>query len=341
MARIADVQTTNSRKVWKAITLGIMLAAGAPVAFAWSDEPSHGAAHADNHAAPAHDSIAPAHAEPASHDDKPATVAITKNDSKPEPKAQTPAKPAKTKPAPSQAAKKKPAPEPAEAGVSASDALKLLQEGNERWVNGKSMNPSTDASRRTEQAEGQTPFVSVLTCADSRIPLERVFDRGVGEIFAVRVAGNVAGDSELGTLEYGVGHLKTKLLVVMGHTKCGAVAACASGAKLHGKVAELVSSIQPAVERAKRANPSADDKEVAALAVKENVWQTIYTLMQSSEELRGDIESGDVQVVGAIYDVASGKVEFLGEHPWQRELIAAAKANATTTAAASDEGEKH
>ena len=119
----------------------------------------------------------------------------------------------------------------------ADEALALLTQGNQRWVDGTTTNPSTDAERREALAEnGQHPFVTILTCADSRIPVERVFDRGVGELFVVRVAGNVAGSSETGTIEYGVGHLKTRLLVVMGHTKCGAVAAACSGAELHGHV---------------------------------------------------------------------------------------------------------
>jgi carbonic anhydrase len=307
-----------------ALVSGLVATTGSPSGSALGNEPEHSPAAA--HASNSHDSTTA----------MPSAAAEPKSDAHDQPKAaMAPAPRAKAKPA-NASGKKKPASEPDAAGVSAADALKLIQEGNERWASGKPTDPSTDASRRTQQAEGQTPFVSVLTCADSRIPLERVFDRGVGEIFGVRVAGNIAGDSEIGTLEYGIGHLKTKLLVVMGHTKCGAVAAAASGAKLHGKVAELVANIQPAVERAKRANPSADDKELASLAIKENVWQTVYALLQNSADLRDAVDSGQVQVVGALYDIASGKVEFLGEHPWQRELLAAAKAKAPATATAEE-----
>ncbi len=209
---------------------------------------------------------------------------------------------------------------------SADEALKMLTEGNQRWVSNSTQNPSCDNEQRIEQANGQTPFVTILTCADSRIPVERVFDRGVGEVFTIRVAGNIAGDSETGTIEYGLGHLHTKLLVVMGHTKCGAVKACVDGAHngaLHGKVRELVASIEPAVDRAKRNNPDADASEVVNLAVKENVWQGVYNLMTGSSEIRDLVNKGEVKVIGAIYDVHSGKVEFLGEHPWQKELLTA------------------
>ena len=205
-------------------------------------------------------------------------------------------------------------------------ALQLLVEGNNRWVAGAIQNPNCDSERRNEQASGQTPSVTVLTCADSRLPVERLFDRGVGEIFTVRVAGNVAGDREIGTIEYGLGHLHTRLLVVMGHTKCGAVKACVDGAHnsaLHGSVRELVASIEPAVDRAKRNNPDADAAELVNLAVKENIWQGVYNLMTGSSEIRNLVNKGEVRIVGAVYDIQSGKVEFLGEHPWQKELLTA------------------
>lgn len=206
--------------------------------------------------------------------------------------------------------------------VNADSALSMLKEGNQRWVSGDVKNPSTDSSRRQLTSDkGQKPFATVLTCADSRIPLERVFDRGVGEVFAIRVAGNVAGDSETGTIEYGVGHLKTPLVVVMGHTKCGAVAAAASGAQLHGKVGMLVNHINPAVDRVKQASPNADQTELAALSVKENVWQSIFDLYKNSDEIREAARGGQVRVVGAVYDISTGKVEWLGEHPWQSQIL--------------------
>lgn len=209
----------------------------------------------------------------------------------------------------------------------AEQALKALIDGNNRWVAGNMQDPNVDPSRRAMVSDkGQKPFASILTCADSRLPVERLFDRGVGELFTIRVAGNVAGTSETGTLEYGVGHLKTPLLVVMGHTKCGAVAAAASKAELHGAVGELVAGITPAVERARRNNPTADEQQVLSLAIKENVWQSIFTLIKSSSELREAMAAGKVKVVGAVCDISTGKVEFMGEHPWQVELVDAMNA---------------
>lgn len=213
-------------------------------------------------------------------------------------------------------------------------ALKLLQEGNERWVSGKFENPNTSTNRRQQQAtEGQTPFVTVLTCADSRLPVERVFDRGVGEVFVIRVAGNVVGPHEAGTIEYGAGHLNSRLLVVMGHTKCGAVAAACSGAKIDGNVGALVENIRPAVDRAKTTT-GADGAALTSAAIKENVWQSVFDLLRTSPELCKMVKSGHVKVVGAVCDVSSGKVEWMGEHPWQDALVQAFIGRDTATASA-------
>lgn len=274
----------------------------------------------------------PMHApDPTDHDDHTATPTDDRHET-----AQH--EPAKHEPAQHETATSHETP----SAPTASEALAMLVEGNGRWVSGTPKNPNIATDRRaTLAAEGQKPFVTVLTCADSRIPVERVFDRGVGEVFVVRVAGNIAGDSETGTVEYGLGHLHTPLLVVMGHTKCGAVAAAASGAQLHGKVGGLVSRIHPAVDRAKRNNPNADETTLAAAAVKENVWQTIYDLLRESDEVRAMVESGSVKVVGAVNDISTGKVDFMGEHPWQIELLTALKkpqipATPVETAAASE-----
>lgn len=218
-------------------------------------------------------------------------------------------------------------------GLTADQALAALSEGNARWVSGKPANPASDAARRQATSTGQKPFVTVLTCADSRLPVERLFDRGVGEVFVLRVAGNIAGAHEAGTIEYGVGHLNTPLLVVMGHSKCGAVAAAASGAQVHGNVGVLLAAITPAVERAKRNNPNLSGDELVAAVVKENVWQSVFDLLKSSSDLRQSLAAGKLKVVGAVCDISTGKVEFLGEHPWQKELIAAMNAQPAATPA--------
>lgn len=270
----------------------------------------HGHDHATD--APSHDSHAEANTPVEAHE---------------EPAAE----PAVSTPAPA------PTPTPAAGNNDAVDAvaaMNMLKEGNERWVAANTQNPSTEPARRADVAtNGQHPFVTVLTCADSRLPVERLFDRGVGEIFTVRVAGNIAGDSEIATIEYGTGHLHTPLLVVMGHTKCGAVAAAVTDAEVHGKVAELVSRIEPAVDRAKRMTGDAGGDALTNAAIRENVWQTVTDLLKTSSGCRELVKNGQLQVVGAVCDVATGKVEFMGEHPWQSELVAAFDAMSNTATA--------
>jgi carbonic anhydrase len=236
-------------------------------------------------------------------------------------------------PSPAKAPAPKPAPAPnAEAATpTADEAIKMLREGNERWINNQVQAPNTDSARREECATaGQKPFVTVLTCADSRLPVERVFDRGVGDVFVVRVAGNVMTPEVAGTIEYGAEHLHVPLLVVMGHTKCGAVAAAASGAEVGGNVASLVEKIAPAVSRAKQQDPTLAPADLAALAVKENVWQGIFDLLRTSTEARTLVHEGKLKIVGAVCDVTTGRVEWLGSHPWQDALVEAFDARSKT-----------
>ncbi|MFM9958685.1 MAG: carbonic anhydrase [Phycisphaerales bacterium] len=206
-------------------------------------------------------------------------------------------------------------------GPSAEQALAWLKEGNARFVKQNTENPNSNAERISETAAGQHPFASILSCADSRVPVERVFDRGVGDLFVVRVAGNVAGESETGTLEYGTGHLHTPLLVVMGHTACGAVNAAASGAELHGAVAKLVGRIQPSVEQARAQFPELKPEQITPIAIRLNVMQTIENLITQSEGIGNLVRENKLEIVGAIYDLNSGTVHFLGEHPQETALL--------------------
>ena len=135
-------------------------------------------------------------------------------------------------------------------GVTAEEAIARLKAGNARFAEEKSSHAGADAARRSETARSQQPFVTILGCDDSRVPLETVFDQGIGDIFAVRVAGNVCDVDEMGSIEYGVSHLGTRLLVVLGHTDCGAVTAAVTGAELHGNIRRVVDKIEPAVAAA-------------------------------------------------------------------------------------------
>lgn len=206
-----------------------------------------------------------------------------------------------------------------------SSTLTLLKEGNIRYADGKSFHPNLESTRRTElAAAGQEPMATILACSDSRDPVELIFDRGVGDLFVVRVAGNVAGLSELATIEYGVTHLGTPLLVVMGHSKCGAVTAAVKGAELHGHLPSLISLIKPAAEKAKL---SGTEEDVVPRAIELNVWQQVENVLARSALIREHLAAGKVQIVGAVYDIATGKVQWLGQHPEMERLVAAAKSD--------------
>jgi carbonic anhydrase len=209
------------------------------------------------------------------------------------------------------------------AGISPDQALSQLREGNDRYAGGTVKHPNQGADRRKETvAKGQKPFATILSCSDSRVPVEVLFDSGIGDLFVIRVAGNVADVDEIGSMEYGVDHLGTPVLLVLGHTRCGAVTAVAQKAEVHGSIPQLVDNIMPAVARAKAAHPQMAGDALVEEAVKENAWQAIEDILENSEAIRKRVRDGKVKVVAAIYDLEQGKVTWLGSHPNEKTLAA-------------------
>lgn len=199
--------------------------------------------------------------------------------------------------------------------------LTLLRDGNARFIAGKTQHPHLEGARRTNTvAHGQEPFATILSCSDSRAPAELIFDRGVGDLFVVRVAGNIAGGSELATVEYGAEHLGTPVVIVMGHTKCGAVTAVAQGAELHGHLHLLADEVKPAADAAKAAGHTGADFVPAAIEA--NVWRTMENLLTRSRIVNSRVKSGRTMLIGAVYDLESGKVRWLGPHPQLAEVLA-------------------
>jgi carbonic anhydrase len=206
--------------------------------------------------------------------------------------------------------------------VSPQEAIALLKSGNARFVTEQTVHPHANHSRVEEtETNGQHPFVTILACSDSRLPLDVIFDQGVGDIFAIRVAGNVNGPAQLGSIEYGVEHTGTKLLVVLGHTKCGAVtAACTTSGEKDGNLAALLEPIRTAAQKAEK-ETGKPAKEIIDTCSKENVFLQIESIFKTSSVLREEVRKGNVQVVGAMYDIHTGKVEFYGQHPKTAELV--------------------
>jgi len=214
----------------------------------------------------------------------------------------------------------------AASGISADEALRLLKEGNARYVDGKLRHPHQDRARRAlTAAQGQHPLATVLTCSDSRVPAEIIFDQGIGDIFVVRVAGNVAATDEIGSIEYAVDHLAVPVVMVLGHSQCGAVTAVVENSKLPPNLASLVAPIKPAVDKAREANPEAAKDVLLKAAITDNVWQAIDDMLRQSPIIREKVRDNQVQAVGALYDLDSGQVQWLGPHPDQAKLVGAKK----------------
>jgi carbonic anhydrase len=209
------------------------------------------------------------------------------------------------------------------AGITADEALARLKEGNTRYVAAAAVAPRQDAARRHETTVGgQHPFATVLSCADSRVPVEVVFDQGVGDVFVVRVAGNVANTDEIGTMEYGAEHLGVPLIVVLAHTKCGAVTAVVKGEHVTENIGKLVAPIVPAVAGVKDRFASADVNELISRSIEANMWQAITDMYAKSPLLKKMAADGTIKVVGALYDIDSGDVHWFGEHPANASLLA-------------------
>ena len=193
-----------------------------------------------------------------------------------------------------------------QAAPSPDAVLAELKAGNEHHVSKKYLHPHQTAARQRELATGQHPHCALLTCADSRVAPEIVFDQGLGDVFDVRVAGNVAADADVASLEYAAEHLHVPLIVVMGHSHCGAVSAALEGGTLPGKLPDLMAMIRPAVDQSAH-----EPGDRVANAVRDNVVLVVQQLTSAKPVLAELVETGKLRIVGAVYSLETGKVEWL------------------------------
>lgn len=184
-------------------------------------------------------------------------------------------------------------------------AIDRLKQGNKRFV-AKEHTTRDLLSQVDQTSGGQYPFAAILSCIDSRVPAELVFDQGIGDVFNVRVAGNIVNEDVLGSLEYSCKVAGSKVIVVMGHTKCGAVTAACNQVEL-GNITHLLGKIQPAVKSVLKGDPDPDSIEKVAL---KNIELSIERIREESPILAELESDGEIKIVGAIYDVASGVVCF-------------------------------
>lgn len=188
------------------------------------------------------------------------------------------------------------------------DAHAILVEGNKRFAQNKKTQRNFQ-DQVLETSQGQFPFAVILSCIDSRVPAELVFDQGIGDIFSVRVAGNIVNKDILGSMEYACKIAGSKIVVVMGHTKCGAVTAACQNVEL-GNITALLDKIKPAVDIIKAENAALDDTAIDKVS-KVNVKLSIDCIRAGSPILLEMEKNNEIEIVGALYNLANGQVEFL------------------------------
>jgi carbonic anhydrase len=201
--------------------------------------------------------------------------------------------------------------------LSASEALARLREGNRRFVSNRSdLAELSHRERRTALIQGQEPFAIVLGCSDSRVPAELVFDQGFGDLFVIRVAGNIVAPSQIGSVEFAAERFGTRLVVVMGHSQCGAITATlealsGSANPESRNLRSIVDRVRPSVESVIARQPSADWQLLAPEAVRANVRASVHDLRHGSELLENLVREKGLLIVGAEYSLETGAVEFL------------------------------
>jgi len=201
----------------------------------------------------------------------------------------------------------------AQDNLTSQDAHQILVEGNKRFAqNVKAQRNLQD--QVFETSKGQFPFAVILSCIDSRVPVELVFDQGIGDIFSVRVAGNIVNEDVLGSMEYACKVAGSKIAVVMGHSKCGAVTAACGNIEL-GNITPLLNKIKPAVNSVKESERLSGEEKMSENSIEEvavqNVKLSIERIRKESPILLEMEKEGQIEIVGALYDVSSGFVEFL------------------------------
>ena len=198
-----------------------------------------------------------------------------------------------------------------QSSISPEQAIAFLKQGNERFLNNEPR--QRDLLKHIQiSSKGQYPFAVVLSCIDSRVPTEIIFDQGLSNIFSVRIAGNIINRDILGSMEYACKVAGSKAIVVLGHTKCGAVTSACKRVAL-GNITKLLSKISPAVDKVVgKGNTTEKEKEIDQITI-ENIHLSIKEILRKSSILKGLSERGLIKIVGAIYDVETGNVDFLDE----------------------------
>lgn len=203
-----------------------------------------------------------------------------------------------------------------QAAITPLQALELLKDGNKRFVNNLKVNRNL-LQQANETSDGQHPFAVILSCIDSRTSAELIFDQGLGDIFSVRIAGNIINEDILGSMEFACKAAGSKFIVVLGHTKCGAVRGACDHVEM-GNLTALLSKIQPAVydEKTETENRNSANPEFVEKVASINVKRTVQAIMERSTILKEMIEKGEIGIVGGTHDISTGEVKFYPDTLW-------------------------
>lgn len=202
---------------------------------------------------------------------------------------------------------------PPENYIGADQSLVLLKEGNLRFVKGSSVYPNqTSHQRKILALKGQHPFATIVTASDSRVDPVLIFDRGLGDIFTVRSAGNVAGSDTLASVEYSMLGLETPLLVVMGHTRSNMIKAAVDNVEMKGHLVQLLGKLEPAIKMTRVLYPSLKGRQLIDKVAETNVRQVMRDILGQCPAILAKVRSGKAQIMGAVYDTDTGAVRWLG-----------------------------
>ncbi|MGZ5052187.1 MAG: carbonic anhydrase family protein [Methylobacter sp.] len=197
-----------------------------------------------------------------------------------------------------------------QAAITPTMALELLKEGNKRFVNNLKINRNL-LQQANETSDGQHPFAVILSCIDSRTSVELIFDQGLGDVFSIRIAGNIVNEDILGSMEFGCKVAGSKLIVVLGHSRCGAIKGACDHVEM-GNLTALLSKIQPAVydEKTETGNRDSSNDDFVEKVTAINVKRTVQAIMERSPILKEMIETGAVGIIGGNHDITTGQVSF-------------------------------
>ncbi len=213
--------------------------------------------------------------------------------------------------------------------LSPEEALEELMSGNVRYINDECINLEDDRFMREHTAEhGQYPIATIVACSDSRSPVETIFDQGRGDVFVIRVAGNIVGTQVLGSVEYSILKLNVPLVVVLGHTRCGAIYSAIDAVyakqEFSPNIEQLLSPLLPLAFKECREKPNPSEEELIELKdslIEQNVWKEMSQLIRTSEMVKAGIKKKELILVGGMYDIQTGEVRWLGRHYNEENLV--------------------